>query len=262
MTTSTIELQIAGPVATVWLNRADTRNAFNPQLIAEITEAFTSLRSNDQVRAIVLAGRGSAFSAGGDLNWMKAAASYGQEQNEEGGRALAGMLDSIASCPKPVIARVHGAAFAGGMGLVAACDIVVADSNAKFALTEVKLGLTASTISPYVIQAMGAQQARRYFLTAEVISADKALQIGIVHELVSPDALDAKVTEMLGHLLAAGPNALAESKRLLREVTHHAIDAEIREFTAKHIAFVRSSPETQEGISAFFAKRKPNWIAS
>jgi methylglutaconyl-CoA hydratase len=258
-TTSTVELQFSNGIALVWLNRPELRNAFNPQLIAEITKAFEDAAVNPKVRAVVLAGHGPAFSAGGDLNWMKQASSYGKAENEAGARAMATMLNTIATCPKPVVARVHGAAFAGGMGLVAACDIAVASFDAKFALTEVKLGLTASTISPYVVRAMGAQQARRYFLTGEVFDVAEAYRIGFVHDICPAEELDQKINGILGHLVAAGPNALTETKRLLAKVSHQAISAEIAEFTAVHIATTRAGKEAQEGMRAFFEKRPPSW---
>jgi methylglutaconyl-CoA hydratase len=257
-----IEVQTTQQVALVWLNRPDLRNALSPELIQELTDCFEELSQAKDIRAVVLAGRGKAFCAGADLNWMRAAASYGRADNEAGGRALANMLHTIDSCNKPVIARVHGPAFAGGMGLVAACDIAIASTQASFALTEVKLGLTASTISPYVLRSIGFRAAQKLFLTGEIIDASEAYRLGLVQELVSEDDLDAAVNTALGHLLTAGPEAIAESKRLIRTVHDQPLAEALREYTAQHIASVRAGAEAQAGLAAFFAKSKAPWIPS
>ena len=201
MTYETLTVDIIDKIATVTLNRPDVRNAFNEHSINDLTRAFSDLGRNENVRAIVLAGNGPAFCAGGDLNWMKKMAHYTHEENEADAMQLAQMLRTIYLCPKPTIARVHGDCYAGGMGLVSACDIIVAVPEANFCLSEVKLGLIPATISPYVIKAMGENAARRYFLTAERFSAQEALRIGFAHEVTIAEALDAKVAEIVKALV-------------------------------------------------------------
>ncbi|NLD68624.1 MAG: enoyl-CoA hydratase/isomerase family protein [Limnobacter sp.] len=262
MNYETIETVIAPGVALIWLNRPDLRNAMNDTMIAELTDAIEAAIDDESIRAIVLAGRGKAFCAGGDLNWMKRANEMTPEEAFEDSRKLAKLLRTIHDSPKPVIARVHGAAFAGGMGLVAACDIAVASHEARFCLSEVKLGLIPAMISPYVIGTIGANQARRWFLTAEVIEAGEAWRIGLVHELAPLDELDAAVNAILGHLVQAGPLALGQAKRLIRDVAGREIDDELGDETARRIAEVRASAEAQEGIAAFFAKRPAAWVPS
>lgn len=203
-----LEIHIAQRVAVVWLAREKVRNAFNEALIAELGSAFTRLGADDDVRAIVLAGRGPAFCAGADLDWMRRMAGFSFDENRADARRLADMLQTIYLTPKPVIARVHGDAYAGGMGLVAACDIAVAANTAHFCLSETKLGLVPATISPYVIRAMGEQAARRYALTAERFDANEALRIGFVHAAVAPEALDAYVNEILAALMQTSSNAV------------------------------------------------------
>jgi len=262
MTYETIETDLAHRVAGIWLNRPDLRNAMNDTLIAELTDAFARAIDDEAVRAIVLGGRGKAFCAGGDLNWMKRAREMSPEEAVEDSRKLARLLRTIHDSPKPVIARVQGPAFAGGMGLVAACDIAVAGAEAKFCLSEVKLGLIPAMISPYVIAKIGATQARRWFLTGEVFAAAEAWRIGLVHEVCPAAELDGRVGALLDHLLQGGPVALRETKQLIRDVAGKPLDDALGDETARRIAAIRASDEGQEGIAAFFDKRKPSWAAA
>jgi methylglutaconyl-CoA hydratase len=256
-----LEIQIARRVAVVRLAREKVRNAFNETLIAELGAAFARLGADDGVRAIVLAGRGPAFCAGADLDWMRRMAGYSHAENLADARALADMLRTIHDCPKPTLARVHGDAYAGGMGLVAACDIAVAASTANFCLSETKLGLIPATISPYVIRAMGAQAARRYALTAERFDATEALRLGFVHAVAAPDALDARVEDILAALLQTSANAVCEAKRLVREVAGRPVDDALVADTAERIASIRTSADGREGVRAFLDKRKPRWVS-
>jgi methylglutaconyl-CoA hydratase len=256
----TLTVGITDKVATVTLNRPDVRNAFNEHMINELSVAFHALGRNEQVRAIVLAANGPAFCAGADLNWMKKMAGYSHEENEADAMQLAQMLRTIYLCPKPVVAKVQGDCYAGGMGLVAACDIAVAVQEANFCLSEVKLGLIPATISPYVIKAMGENAARRYFLTAERFTAQEAHRIGFVHEVVAADTLDAKVGEVLKTLVTNSPNAVKEAKVLVREVAHRTVDDALLADTALRIAHIRASGEGREGVQSFLEKRKPGWL--
>ena len=260
MTYQTIETQLNQYIAIIWLNRPELRNAMNDVVIAELTEAVGSAVEDNAVRAILLAGRGSAFCAGGDLNWMKKARDMSADEARKDSGHLAGVMRMLYESPKPTVARVHGPAFAGGMGLVAACDIAVASTDAKFCLSEVKLGLIPSMISPYVLKAIGEARARRYFLTGEVFSAAEAYRIGFVHELSQPEELDATINALLGHLILGGPKALGECKQLIRDMAGRPIDDALTADTAARIARVRASDEAQEGIAAFFEKRKPKWV--
>ncbi|MCM0021173.1 MAG: enoyl-CoA hydratase/isomerase family protein [Tagaea sp.] len=248
-------------VATLTLARPELHNAFDDSLIAALTAEIGRLGSMETVRAIVLAAEGKSFSAGADLNWMKRMAAYSEAENRRDADALAELMRALNDCPKPTIARVQGAAFGGGVGLVACCDMAVAAQTATFCLSEVKLGLIPAVISPYVIRAMGARAARRYFLTAEIFDAAEARRLGLVHEVVPPDALDGALDALLAKLLAAGPTALAECKALIARVAEGEIDAAMIADTAARIARVRVSPEGREGIAAFLAKRKPAWRA-
>lgn len=254
-----LELERKDPVAILWLNRPDVRNAFNETVIAEIGAAFDALGADDTVRAVVLAARGPAFCAGADLNWMKKMAGYGDAENRADALRLAEMLLKIHRCPKPVVARVHGDCYAGGMGLVAACDVAIAAQEANFCLSEVKLGLIPATISPYVIQAMGQNAARRYFLTAERFDAAEAYRIGFVHDIAPIETLDDTVNGILDALVKNSPNAVNEAKRLVREVSGRALDTALIEDTAERIAMIRASAEGREGVRAFLEKRKPDW---
>lgn len=255
-----LELRFEAGVATVMLNRPEVRNAFNDEVIAEMTAVFAELGEREEVRCIVLAGHGPAFCAGADLNWMKRMAGYTREENLADAAALANMLRVIYRCPKPTIARVHGDVYAGGTGLVATCDIAVSVDSAHYCLSEVKLGLTPATISPYVIRAMGARAAHRYFLTAERFSAAEALRIGFVHEVVPPEQLDAKVAELAGSLVQAGPAAVKACKELVQDVAGHNISQLLIDRTVERIADIRASDEGREGIQSFLGKRKPAWL--
>lgn len=260
MNYETLEVTIAGTLATVTLNRPDVRNAFNEKTINELALAFDELGRNELVRAIVLAANGAAFCAGGDLNWMKAMAGYTHAENNADAMQLAQMLRTIYLCPKPVVAKVHGDCYAGGMGLVAACDVVVAADVANFCLSEVKLGLIPATISPYVIKAMGEQASRRYFLTAERFSAAEAYRIGFAHEVVPADAIDAKVAEIVKALLGNSPNAVKEAKTLVRDVAGQPVTDALLADTALRIAHIRASEQGREGVASFLEKRKPAWL--
>ena len=255
----TLEVTEAHGVAIVWMNRPEVRNAFNETMIAELTAAFRALDKAPDVRAVVLAGRGPAFCAGADLNWMKKMAGFSFEENQRDAMGLAGMLHAVHMLSKPTVARVHGPAFAGGMGLLAACDIAVASQDAEFCLSEVKLGLIPATISPYVLAAMGERAAQRYFLTAERFSAAEAYRIGLVQELTLPGELDARINEILGHLVTAGPASLAATKDLIRAVARRPLDSKLIADTATRIAKARASDEGKEGVRSFLEKRKPAW---
>jgi methylglutaconyl-CoA hydratase len=249
----------SGGVCRVTLNRPDVRNAFDDALIKRLHEAFVAAGEDQDVRVVVLAGNGPAFCAGADLNWMKRMAGYSREQNVADARALAQMLAALDRLPKPTIARVHGPAFAGGTGLVAACDIAVGTPDAKFCFSEAKLGLSPATISPHVMRAIGVRAARRYFLTAEVFDAAEAHRIGLLTLLVSPAELDAEIQKLLEHLLAGGPEAMKKIKRLIRDVAGRALGDALIADTAERIAGIRASAEGREGIASFLEKRKPSW---
>lgn len=260
MNYSTLEIEHNGHTATVWMNRPELHNAMNEQLIAELSHAFRELGHDDKVRVIVLAGRGKSFSAGADLDWMRRAANFSEAQNLVDAQKLASMLKGIYRSKKPVIARIHGAAMAGGTGLTAVCDIAIATAAAKFALSEVRLGLIPATIGPYVADAIGPRQARRYFLTAERIDAAKALQLGLVHEVVSEEQLDERIAELAAELAKGAPHALAECKELLGVLREGSpLDDELLSDTAHRIAAIRVSDEAREGLAAFFDKRPPAW---
>jgi len=256
----TLTIAIADKVATVTLDRPELRNAFNEHAIAELALAFDELGRSDTVRAIVLAANGPSFCAGADLNWMKKMAGYSHEENHDDALRLADMLRTIYLCPKPTVAKVQGDCYAGGMGLVAACDIVVAVDSAGFCLSEVKLGLIPATISPYVIKAMGEQAARRYFLTAERFDAAQAHRIGFAHEVVSADALDTTVAGIVKALVNNSPNALKQAKTLVREIVGQPVSDALLADTAGRIAAIRASLEGREGVASFLEKRKPTWL--
>ncbi len=255
-----IDITMHERVATVTLDRPDVRNAFNEATIAELALAFDELGRDEDVRAIVLAANGSAFCAGGDLNWMKQMAGYSDAENLADAAKLADMLRTIYLCPKPVVARIQGDCYAGGMGLVAACDIAVAVEEANFCLSEVKLGLIPATISPYVIKAMGENAARRYFLTAERFSAREAHRIGFVHEVVPAVDLDATVAAIIKALVGNSPNAVKEAKVLVRDVVGRPVDNALLADSAERIAAIRASSEGREGVASFLEKRKPSWL--
>jgi len=248
-----------GPVARLRLNRPDLHNAFDAQLIADLTAALQAVGHDDTVRVVVLEGEGASFSAGADLHWMRGMAAASEEANRNDSLALARLMRTLDELPKPTIARVHGAAFGGGVGLVACCDIALGAPEAKFGLTESKLGLLPAVISPYVIQAIGARQARRWFATAEIFDAAQARGMGLLHDVVDAGALDAAVQRQVDLLLKAGPHAAATAKTLVRRVVaeHDRVQLDID--NAALIARLRVSAEGQEGLGAFLDKRKPNW---
>ena len=256
---TTLDIQTQDRVARIYLNRPEVRNAFNDHVIAELADAFTRLGRDPGLRAIVLGGHGKAFCAGADLAWMRTMADYDWEGNRADAARLAEMLWAVDDCPLPVVGRVHGDCYAGGMGLAAACDVLVAAEGVHFCLSEARLGLLPATISPYVLRAIGEQAARRYFLTAERFSAAQARAMGFVHELVAPEALDAKVDEIVGLLVANGPAAVQACKRLVRDVAGRPITLELRAETARRIADIRASAEGREGVQAFLDKREPGW---
>ena len=256
----TLTIAVADKVATVTLNRAELRNAFNEQAIAELALAFDELGRNELVRAVVLAANGPAFCAGADLNWMKKMAGYSQDENLADASRLADMLRTIYLCPKPTVAKVQGDCYAGGMGLVAASDIVVAAVGVNFCLSEVKLGLIPATISPYVIKAMGEQAARRYFLTAERFDAAAALRLGFAHEVVAPEDLDTTVAAIVKALVSNSPHAVCAAKKLVREVVDQPVTDALLQDTAERIAAIRASTEGREGVASFLEKRKPSWL--
>jgi methylglutaconyl-CoA hydratase len=258
---STLKINSAHRVGVVWMTRAEVRNAFNETTIAELTETFRALGADPGVRAIVLAAEGPAFCAGADLDWMRRMSQYSHDENRADAMKLATMLRTIHECPKPVIARVHGPAFAGGVGLVAACDIAVASRNAEFCLTETRLGLIPATIAPYVIRAMGPNQARRYFLTAEKFDASEAFRIGLVHNIVPLEDLDTTINELLGTLMLTSAEAVTEAKRLVRDLADRPIDDALVADTAERIAAIRQSVDGREGIASFLEKRKARWVA-
>jgi methylglutaconyl-CoA hydratase len=259
--TQALTVAVQDRIARITLNRPDVRNAFNDDVIQQLKAAFESVGAMGDVRAVVLAAEGPAFCAGADLNWMRRMADYTREENVADAGQLAAMLQAIYECPKPTIAAVQGDVFAGGMGLVAACDMAVSVRTATYCLSEVKLGLIPATISPYVIRAMGARAAHRYFLTAERFSAQEAHRIGFVHELVGAEALDAKVNELAQALVSASPAAVRACKRLVQDVAERAIDDELIAATVQGIADIRASEQGREGVQSFLQKRKPAWLA-
>lgn len=257
-----VELERRGPAAWLWLNRPEVRNALNGEISTLLSKFFQSLEKDTSCRVMVLAGRGQAFCAGGDLARMEQAAKMTKARNRKEAGKFASLLHRIYRYPKPVLARVHGPAFAGGMGLVAACDLVVAAEEAEFCLPEVRIGLVPAMISPYVARAMGEMQARRYVLTGERLSAPEAHRIGFVHECVPAAALDATVENIAGHLAKAGPNALAQAKKLLAHIAAAPIGPKLAGQTAALLAEVRAGAEAREGIRSFLEKRKPAWGSS
>lgn len=258
---STLTITVERHVATITLDRPDVRNAFNDEVIAELTQAFADVGAREDVRCVVLAAQGPAFCAGADLNWMRRMADYTRDENLADAGKLAAMLHTIYACPKPVIARVQGDVYAGGMGLVAACDMVVSVDTAHYCLSEVKLGLIPATIAPYVIRALGARASHRYFLTAERFNAQEAHRLGFVHTLVdSVEALDAQVAELAKALCSASPAAVKACKRLVQDVAEREITQALIDQTVAGIADIRASAEGKEGVQSFLQKRKPNWL--
>ena len=248
-------------VAHVWLNRPEVRNAFNEEVISALRATFAELSLDDDLRVIVLGAHGKAFCAGADLNWMKAMAGYSWEENRADAQQLAEMLWTLDQCPVPIVGRLQGDCYAGGMGLASICDVLVAVEGVTFCLSEARLGLLPATISPYVVRAMGAQASRRYMVTAERFSAAQAHAMGMVHEVVAPEALDAKIEELVRTLVANGPKAARECKRLVQDVSGAPINEALRAETARRIADIRASDEGREGVQSFLNKRSPAWLA-
>jgi methylglutaconyl-CoA hydratase len=247
-------------VRTITLNRAERHNAFDDALIKELAEAFRDAATAPGIRAVVLDSTGKSFSAGADLEWMKRMAGYSHEENLADAMALSDMLEAIDACPRPVIGVVQGAAYGGGVGLVAACDLVVAAEGACFCLSEVKLGIIPAVISPYVVRAMGNRQARRYAVTAELFDAAEAKACGLVHEVVPAEKLTEIRDKWLARVKGNGPQAMAAAKGLIRRASDDSLDGSLRAWTAGQIAERRASDEGKEGIRAFLEKRKPAWI--
>ena len=258
----TLKVAITGQAATVTLNRPNVCNAFNETVVRELEHSFGALADRSEIRIIVLAGAGKCFSAGADLSWMKAMAVMSDEENFSDAYRLATMLRTIYTSPKPVIARVHGDAYGGGVGLIAAADIAVAADSACFSLSEVRLGLIPAIISPYVIRAIGARAARRYFITAERFDASDALRIGLVHKVATTDALDAAVESVVAAILRNGPGAVTKSKQLVQDLDGQLLSDELLADTARRIAQIRGSGEAHEGVRAFLEKRLPAWVAN
>jgi methylglutaconyl-CoA hydratase len=256
----TLTIEHAGPVATIWMNRPEVFNAFNEQLIDELTRACEALDKDATVRVVVLGGRGPHYSAGADLNWMRRAATASEHENLEDARRFARMLRTLSTLSKPTIARVQGAALGGGTGLAAACDMAVASSDAVFSTSEVKFGIIPAVISPYVLRAIGPRQALRYFQSAERINAERALAIGLVHEVAALDQLDAAVAALVKPLLAGGPVAQKAAKELISAVQGRPLDDATLEETAQRIARQRRTDEARDGVSAFLDKRPPAWM--
>jgi methylglutaconyl-CoA hydratase len=257
----TLKVAIRGRLATIMLNRPDVSNALNETLVKELESGFRELADSGEIRVIVLASTGKCFSAGADLRWMKTMADLSEEENIADAYRFAAMLRTIYTCPKPVIARVHGDAYGGGVGLIAAADIAVAADSACFSLSEVKLGLIPATISPYVIRAIGARAARRYFITAERFDAAEALRIGLLHKIAPTDALDSVIESLVAAVLQNGPGAVARSKQLVHDLDGQSLTDELLADTALRIARTRATDEAREGVRAFLEKRLPAWVA-
>lgn len=257
---TTLEVAQRDGVRMVGLARPRIHNAFDEVLITELTEAFRQADEDPAVRAVLLHASGPSFCAGADLEWMRRVAGYGRAENLADAHALAAMLSAIATCGKPTLARVQGNAFGGGVGLIACCDIAIGSSEAIFALSEVKLGIIPATIGPYVLAAIGARQARRYFVSGERFDAAEAQRIGLLHEVVAPSSLGARTDAVLDALMLAGPRAQREAKLLLRAISGRPIDGEVIADTAERIARVRATDEAREGVGAFLEKRRPAWM--
>ena len=259
--TDTLRIERHGPVARVWLDRPEVRNALNGAMIGELADAFTAFAADtSDLRAIVVGGTGKAFCAGADLAFMREMGGYSWEQNRADAQVLADMLWAMYSCPVPVVARIHGDAYAGGMGIAAVCDIRVAAEGVTFCISEARLGLLPATISPYVVRAMGEAAAQRYFLTAERFGSSEARAMGFAHEVCAPEALDARVDAFVATLVDNGPLATRACKQLVHDVAGREITPELRAETARRIADIRASNEGREGVQSFLEKRKPAWL--
>jgi len=258
-----VMIERQGPVGLVTMNRPERHNAFDDALIAELTQALRAIEAEEAIRVVVLSGTGKSFSAGADLNWMKRMAGYSKDENVRDAMGLGALMRTLAFLRKPTVARVQGAAYGGGVGLVACCDIAIAVHTATFALSEAKLGLIPAVISPYVVAAIGPRAARRYFLTGERFAATEGWRLGLVSELAGSEGeLDEKLGTIVDLLLEAGPAAQREAKDLIRAVADRPVTSEVIQDTAERIARVRASPEGREGVAAFLEKRKAAWVAS
>jgi methylglutaconyl-CoA hydratase len=258
---STLAVEHQGPLGLITLNRPERHNAFDDALIQELTEALRAMEGDESVRIVVLAGAGASFCAGADLNWMKRMAGYSKDENLRDAMQLGALLRTLNNLRKPTLARVHGAAYGGGVGLVACCDIAIASHAATFALSEVKLGLVPAVISPYVVAAIGERYARRYFVSGERFDAGEAWRLGLVHDIAPDDeAMDARLNELVDAMLACGPVAQRESKELVRAVAGRPVTSELIQDTAERIARLRASPEGREGVAAFLEKRRASWV--
>ena len=257
---SVVEVVRQGFVAHVRLNRPEVRNAFNAELIGDLTGIFEQLGADAGLRAIVLGGHGKAFCAGADLNWMRDMAGYSHAENRADAERLAAMLWAIYRCPLPVVGRIHGDCYAGGVGLAAVCDVLVVAEPVTFCLSEARLGLLPATIGPYVVKAMGEQAARRWFITAETFGAGEAKAMGFAHEVCALEAIDATVERITAKLVANGPMAVRACKQLVQDVAGRPIDAALRADTADRIANIRASAEGKEGVQSFLGKRPPAWL--
>lgn len=258
---SKLDIQHEGHVSHVYLNRPEMRNAFDADTIAELTSTFQNIAADPAVRAVVLGAHGKAFCAGADLNWMRAMADFSWAENHSDGARLANMLWTIASCPVPVIAKVQGDCYGGGVGLVACCDVVIASDQAGFCLSEARLGLIPATISPYVIHAIGERAARRYFVTAERFDAPHAQVIGLVHEVCAAEALHETTQQVVHNIVQNGPVAVRACKQLVKDIGKLPLSPDLRDLTARRIADIRASDEGREGLRAFLSKTSPAWQA-
>jgi methylglutaconyl-CoA hydratase len=259
--TTALAIEHQGPIGLVTMNRAERHNAFDDALISELTEALRSMEADDSVRLVVLSGAGKSFSAGADLHWMKRMAGFSKDENQRDAMTLAALMRTLANLRKPTIARVHGAAYGGGVGLVACCDVAVGSQNATFSLSEARLGLIPAVISPYVIAAIGERAARRYFLTGERFDGAQAWRLGLLHEVAATDGeMDDKIGEICDAMLDCGPVAQREAKDLIRAVAGKPLHSELIQDTADRIARIRSSPEGREGVAAFLEKRRASWV--
>jgi methylglutaconyl-CoA hydratase len=258
--TASLAIERQGPIGLITMNRPERHNAFDDVLIGEMTDALRSMEAEESVRLVVLSGAGKSFSAGADLNWMKRMAGFSKDENARDAMGMGALMRTLAFLRKPTLARVHGAAYGGGVGLVACCDIAVASQEAGFSLSEAKLGLVPAVISPYVIAAIGERAARRYFLTGERFDAAEAWRLGLVHDLGTTDAdMDDKLGEIADRLLECGPVAQREAKELIRAVAGRPVTSELIQDTAERIARLRASPEGREGVAAFLEKRRASW---
>ena len=255
-----VQLDInASGTATITLNRPEVHNAFHEILVAQLTELLHSMGKNDNIRVVVLAASGQSFSAGADLNWMRRMADYSRQENYKDAMKLATLMQTLDELPKPTIAKIQGPAFGGGVGLIACCDIAVAAQGVVFSLSEVKLGLIPAVIGPYVIRAIGAREARRYFLSGEQFDAQEAYRIGLLHEIVKAKALDDAIKKLAASLCQGGPKAQVAAKRLIQAIEKTPINNSLMHDTSQRIADIRASKEGKEGLNAFLEKRKPDW---